>query len=241
MIRVLDGSQRDDFLELPGQSWQPIWHPDGRRLAFRTMVKGDFDAYWKDVTSAAPAERLLVTDQDETPEAFTPDGRTLIFTQSEPDGSYPQKRMTLDPPGQPSTLVPYTSGGPTVSKDGKNLAYVSDRSGSSEVYVIPLEGGPPERFSTRGGGAVAWSRDGRELYYARPPEIIAVSLAMEGPRLRPMGERVWARVEDSDPGENTFAVGPDGRILIALPAQPVRPQIRVILGWDREIAQKLGR
>jgi hypothetical protein len=109
------------------------------------------------------------------------------------------------------------------------------------VYVLPLVGGgAPELISTRGGEAVAWSRDNtRELYYARPPEIIAVSLAMEGPRLRPMGERVWARVENFRT-VRSLNVGPDGRILITIPTDPITPQIRVVLGWDREIANKLG-
>jgi hypothetical protein len=103
-----------------------------------------------------------------------------------------------------------------------------------------MGGGVPERVSTGGADAVAWSTNGRELYYARPPEIVAVSLAMEGPRLRPMGERVWARVNESWPTQEAFAVGKDGRILIALPKDPIAPQIRVILHWDQEIAVKLG-
>jgi hypothetical protein len=108
------------------------------------------------------------------------------------------------------------------------------------VYVIPLAGGDtPKRVSTRGGRAVAWAPNGRELYYARPPELVAVSLAMEGPRLVPMGERVWATVENFF-SARVFLLGPDGRILVTLPTEPVTPQIRVVLGWDREIAQKLG-
>ena len=41
------------------------------------MRKGDFDAYWKDVTSAGAPEPLLVTDCDDTLEAFVPpDGKS---------------------------------------------------------------------------------------------------------------------------------------------------------------------
>ena len=182
----------------------------------------------------------LVTDGDDIPVAFSDDGRTLIVEQSESNGTYPLKRMSLPPPGKQELVLPDDSDGAVVSPDNKYIAYVSERTG--EVYVLPLVGGGvPERVSTGGGEAVAWSANSRELYYARPPEILAVTLGQEGPRLRPMGERVWARVNQSWPQQRAFAIGKDGRILIALPKEPVIPQIRVILGWDQEIAQKLRR
>jgi Tol biopolymer transport system component len=239
VIRLLDFRQRtDDSIDLPGSNWSPVWHPDDRRLAFRSMRKGDFDTYWKDLTSTAPPEPLLVTDRDDSPGAFTPDGKSLIVEQSEADGSYPLKMLSLERPADLVTLVPFASTGPVVRPDGKFVAFSSWRSGTNEIYVVPVSGGAAERISTRGGQAAAWSIDGRELYYARPPEILAVTLQMEGGRLRPAGERVWARVEGSDP-EDIFAVGPDGRILIALPREHVVRQIRVVLGWDREVAEKL--
>ena len=241
-IRLLDlVTPGEDILEAPGTNWGPVWNSDGTRVAFISIRKGDFDAYWKDVTSTAAAEPLLATDADDIPEAFSPDGSLLIGQQSAPDGTYPLFSMTLNPLGKPASLTPFNGESAAVSPDGKHVAFTSDRSDADEAYIMSIDGrGTAERVSSRGAGAVIWSRDGREVYYARPPEIIAVSLAMEGPKLRPMGERVWARVE-SWTGGRAFALGRDGRILIPLPQEPVRPDIRVILGWDREVAQKLGR
>jgi serine/threonine-protein kinase len=240
-IRLLDlVKPGEDILEAPGTNWGPVWNADGTRVAFISIRKGDFDAYWKDVTSTAAAEPLLATDADDIPEAFSPDGTTLIGQQSVADGTYPLFRMTLNPPGKPEALTPFNGESAVISPNGKFIAFTSDRSDSDEAYILPIDGrGTAERVSNRGADAVSWSTDGRELYYARPPEIIAVSLAMEGPRLRPMGERVWARVE-SWPGGGAFALGQDGRMLIRLPKEPVKPEIRVILGWDKEIARKLG-
>ncbi len=52
------------------------------------------------------------------------------------------------------------------SPDGRWLAYASNESGQSEVYVQPYPGpGPRQQVSTDGGTAPAWARDARELFY----------------------------------------------------------------------------
>jgi hypothetical protein len=52
------------------------------------------------------------------------------------------------------------------SPDGKFIAYVSDESGSPEVYVqpVPASGGKWE-ISTGGGDQPSWRHDGKELFY----------------------------------------------------------------------------
>ena len=69
LIRVLDLDQAKDGdpLDLPGSNWAPVWHPDGKHLAYLSLRKGDFDAYWKDLTASAAPEPLLATAFDDTP------------------------------------------------------------------------------------------------------------------------------------------------------------------------------
>ncbi len=240
-LRILDLERRtEDTLDLPGSNWGPVWHPDGRRLAFRSMRKGDFDTYWKDVTTSGAAEPLLVTDQDESPDAFLPGGRGLIVRQSVPSGEYLPRLMMLDPPRAPENVLPFTISGLAVSRDGQFVALLSARSGSNEVYVKPVAGDAAAlRVSTGGGIAVAWSRDGRELLYLRPPEIIAVAFRSEGGRFQVVGERVWSRVEGNY-ADSVFDVGPDGRVLVALSRDQAPREIRVVVNWQEEIARKLG-
>ena len=61
----------------------------------------------------------------------------------------------------------YDAGFGTVSPDGRWMAFVSDESGNSEVYVTTFPE-PARRWqvSTDGGTFPRWSRDGSELFFA---------------------------------------------------------------------------
>ena len=54
---------------------------------------------------------------------------------------------------------------PSVSPNGRWLAYSSDRSGEAEILVEPFPAsGVATQVSARGGTEPVWSKDGRELY-----------------------------------------------------------------------------
>ena len=55
-----------------------------------------------------------------------------------------------------------------VSADGRWLAYTSDETGRTEVYIQPL-GGSSNRWQVSSGGGVSprWRRDGKELCTCR--------------------------------------------------------------------------
>jgi len=92
-------------------------------------------------------------------------GNNLDIYIANPDGSKTQ-RLTYNPA---SDLEP------SWSPDGHYLAFVSDRTGSPQVYMIDLyqgseaEGNRPVRLSTTGAynTSPAWSPDGRFLAYSR--------------------------------------------------------------------------
>ena len=54
---------------------------------------------------------------------------------------------------------------PTVSPDGKWLAYRSNETGAAQVFVRSLESGAVKQVSQTGGYLPTWARNGRELYY----------------------------------------------------------------------------
>lgn len=58
---------------------------------------------------------------------------------------------------------------PSVSPDGARVAFVSTRSGSDEIWIVPSEGGEPVRRTSYGGARLElprWSPDGRRLLFS---------------------------------------------------------------------------
>ncbi|HVQ41589.1 MAG TPA: protein kinase [Vicinamibacterales bacterium] len=239
VIRLIEPARnRDEILNLPGTNFGPIWHPDGKKLAFNAIRKGDFDTYWADVTSSAPPTPLLVTEFDDTPSSFLNDGSALIVRQSDSEGRYLQKMMTLTPPGQPKTLIPFSAERAVVSGDGKFLLFAGARSETREIYVQPIDGSSAaEKISSAGGVSPIWSPNGREILFLREPEVIAVPFTVEQGRFRPGAERVWARVEGNY--YSSLRAGTNGRVLVAIDRSRSIPDIRVIVNWSPEIAAKL--
>ncbi|MEO1130602.1 MAG: hypothetical protein AAFX05_12975, partial [Planctomycetota bacterium] len=130
---------------------------------------------------------------------------------------------------------------PTVSPDGRWLAYGSFESGRPEVYVRPfLREGEVIQVSGSGGVAPVWARDGSELFYR--------SYTMEDGSRRDWATAVRVtevdgRLELGSPAElfestpwgipnpvRSWDVGPDGRFLMFAKATPEQVQ-EVIEGF----------
>jgi eukaryotic-like serine/threonine-protein kinase len=238
VVRLLDLDRGiDDALDMPGSNWEPVWHPDGRRIATRTMRKGDFDVYVKDVTSSAPPTAGLDTPNDESPLAWLGD-RTLLVEQSGTDGRYRLKQLDLDKPDQLPVLSDYNPKTASASADGHWLVVADDHTGRVEVYVRgSAADAAVERISANGGETPVWSRAGRELFYQRGQDIVAVTWREDAGRFKVESERVRAHIE----GPRLLGVqaaAADGRLLVLLARNPPPPpQVRVVLNWQQELGK----
>jgi dipeptidyl aminopeptidase/acylaminoacyl peptidase len=110
---------------------------------------------------------------------LSPDGRTLaIAVQRRAPG---ENRFTTDifvvpadgsAPDRPLTRAPGDDSQPRFSPDGRRLAFLSDRSGQDEVWVMPVDGGEAMQVTeSEGIGTFAWSADGRAIFYTAPQPV----------------------------------------------------------------------
>lgn len=76
---------------------QPVWAPDGKRLAFASDRAGSMDIYIVDA-AGGKAKRLTSRSSDELPEAFSPDGKFVYFSAAIQDPAssvmFPSGRLT---------------------------------------------------------------------------------------------------------------------------------------------------
>jgi Tol biopolymer transport system component len=77
--------------------------------------------------------------------------------------------------------------GAVVSPDGKWLAYASNETGRSEIFVRPFPNtaGGRWQISTAGGSAARWAHSGRELFSQSPSGDMMVVPVKSGPTFEP--------------------------------------------------------
>ncbi|TFG47805.1 MAG: serine/threonine-protein kinase, partial [Gemmatimonadales bacterium] len=146
------------------------WTPDGRFLTYTSLKTGKLGIYRTRPGRAEPADLLMESESLGFSGYWLPDGRGLVTVASSlnPESGLDIALVTNGGRGpmEPLAASRFTETHPAVSPDGRWLAYVSDQSGDSEVYVRPLGlDGDLVQVSRGGGGEPLWSPDGRELFY----------------------------------------------------------------------------
>ena len=154
-------------LTTSGRTSKAMWTRDGKRITFAGSWAGAENLFWMPA-GGGTAEPLTTGGMFLSPGSWSPDGRTLAFVRYQAETLSDVMALSVDGDRRPTPILAtrFNEWYPEFSEDGRCLAYVSDDSGTDEVYVQPYPGpGPRKRISNGGGSAPAWSRDGRELFY----------------------------------------------------------------------------
>ncbi len=221
---------------------QPIWTPDGERVAFSSAGGDGRRPYWQDVGGGLAAEEIPAPDVFWWPRSFSPDSSELV-AELEADA---QTNMDLwilpvsgDGEARPLLATQHDEALGRISPDGEWIAYQSNETGAYEVYIQSYPDlGNKIRVSRNGGERPVWSHDGRELFFASglsPMNMTIASVPIDpGPPFR-----AGAPVElfETNLFPAPFDVCPDSRFVMIqftdfLP--PVRG-VDVALDWTRTL------
>ncbi len=220
----------------------PLFTPDGTRIVFTSFRDGQYGLYWKPVDGSTPEERLVSSPNFFHPYSFSGDGQWLGYNEANPDtaGDLWILPMSGDRKPRPFLRTPFNEWFPAFSPDGRWLAYASDESGRTEVYVQPFPGpGEKVQLSVKGGRVPRWSADGREVFYREGDHLMAVRIGT-GPKFslgvpRQLFEvRLFESGHYYDPtadGQQFYAIQQDEK-------EGSTGQVRIILNFSEELSRR---
>jgi serine/threonine-protein kinase len=222
--------QRETMTQLTfgGHAQVPVWTHDGKHIAFESSASG-FGISWVRSDGSGEPQQLLASQNNIAPWSFSPDGRRLAYFESSPETGYDLWTVTLDASdpdhpkvGKPESFLrtPSDENVPMFSPDGRWIAYRSNESGTSEIYVrpFPSERGGKWQISTGGGLYGIWSNNGRELFYeAADNRIMVVDYTVNGDSFVPGKPRLWSEKQIFYAGTSNLTLAPDGKRFAVLP------------------------
>ena len=165
-----DGSNPRTITANGGLNKFPEWSSDNSKMAFVTILP--FASRWELWIQNLEGGRQVVgmpTSYVSSP-AFSPAGDRIVFSARQKDrpdadvyvasldGS--QRRNLTNHPGIETS--------PTWSPTGRQVAFVSDRSGSPQLFAVDADGSNLQGLVTEGGHCDSpdWSPDGRFVAYS---------------------------------------------------------------------------
>jgi serine/threonine-protein kinase len=215
----------------------PVWDRNGKRIFFSSNRGGDWDLYVRSADGTGRTEKLLERDYSQWAHSATPDG-TLFIEEVHPDTGKDIWTLTADGAAEPFLVTPANESDARIAPDGRHLAYTSNESGRTEVYVLPFPGpGPRLAVSRDGGDLPRWSPDGQTLFYVQGNAIMAADLDRAGD-LRVNGMREQFTGKFLTRYSWTWDMSPDGRFLMILrDPGSVPDRINIVLNWTDELRE----
>ena len=163
-----------------------VWNPIDGRIIF-SSAKEPGTRLWRISPGGGDPERIIGVGDQASFLAYSAPTRRLAYTKPLIDYNIWQYKMpaprTHEPEGVPLAASTRLEHGPRYSPDGRRIAFSSNSSGTTEIWVSDANGSGLTRLTDFGGaatGSAAWSPDGQWIAFdSRPggnPDIYVVSV-----------------------------------------------------------------
>ncbi len=168
-VYELAGTSALQRLTFTGRNRHPVWSRDGEFIAYQSNREGDEAIFRQRADGTGEVERLTKPEKgaEHIPHAWSPTQDVLLFTVRS-GTRYALWRLNV----RERHAVPWGSESgiqaeAVFSPDGKWVAYQSDETSLSEIYVQPAAGGGPKYMVPRDlqNHHPLWSPKGNELFY----------------------------------------------------------------------------
>ena len=153
----------------------PQSSPDGRWVVFHSLRSGSLRA-WK--VSIDGGDPVPLTDKGTSNPTVSPDGNLVACFYREDQPNAPWTKIAIIPfaGGDPVKVLDlprlsFTSApGLRWTPDGRALTYIDTINGVSNIWSLPIDGGPPKQLTDFKSDQIFWfdfSRDGKQLAVSR--------------------------------------------------------------------------
>ncbi len=244
-IWLFDGRGVRSRLTFGDFSDQPVWSPDGSRIAFGTLNKKTqttSDIHVKSVSGSGEETTVFQSDRPAIPDDWSPDGRLLavyLLPRNSPTkGDVWMVPLSGDGKPYPFLATEFEERGASFSPDGKWVSYLSNESGREELYVVPFPG-PGAKYQISAGGSAggAFFKGGKEIFYGNLENealFVEVKAGPEGLEVGP--PKTLLKI----PSVTALTISRDGeRILMAkLPESTAAPRVALVTNWTAGLAKK---
>jgi eukaryotic-like serine/threonine-protein kinase len=226
---------------------EPAWSADGSRIVFLSLRGGGYAIYQKASNLAGQEELLYQSPDLKALPTWSHDGKFLMYTDISSAGK--QGDLWILPVGGSADRKPLSYSRTEFeeccgrfSPDDRWVAYASNQSGKTEIYVLPFDASNPgssaagglHQVSKDGGDSVRWSGDGKELFYFAPDGyLMSVDVnAASGAFQTGAPQRLF---KSPATGFGTWDISSDGkRFLITAPpasGAAASPSYHVVINW----------
>ena len=146
----MDGQELNVLTTMKSRCFLPAYSPTGEQIAFNSYLSGGADLW---LVSDKGGRARLISHQDglNTGAAWFPGGEFLVATLSFEGNAELYKLAASD--GRVVarlTREPSIDSSASVSPDGGQIAFISDREGNPQVYLMPVSGGSARRLTNQG-------------------------------------------------------------------------------------------
>ena len=223
----------------------PTWTPDGQSVTYAAKDSHGW-ALWTQRADGSTPANLQYRVTAESP-VWSQDGKWLVFQVAKTDADMSDilgLRPGVDREPVPLMVSRFSEFNPSLSPDGRWLAYASVEGGRYDVRVVPFPKTDSAKWiiSPHGGTEPRWAHSGKELFYRDQDDNMVAVEVKTAPSFVVGASKVLFAADSyrAKAGDRRYDVAPDDKhFLMIRPASgPPKDKLIVVENWFEELKAK---